>query len=153
MPDVRHHKGFTLIELLIVLVVGGLLGSVTIRAFSQVHGSLGSRTAQSTFLTMHAQARALAVERGEAMVLEVDRDAGVVRIEDAAGDVERARDFGRDYEVEIRAPASMVRLCMTPRGIADPACGNVSGSTEIQFVRGDRTRAVVLLPLGQAIQP
>lgn len=147
----KNRRGFTLIELLIVVVVGGLLSAVTIRSFSQVHGSLGSRTAQSTFLTMHAQTRALAVERGEPMILEVDRSTAMVRIEDSGGTVVRSRNFGSDYDVTIEAHSQLVRMCMTPRGVADPGCGNVSNSTEIGFVRGDRTRTVVLLPLGQAV--
>lgn len=154
MPRVHTRAGFTLIELLIVLVVGGLLSMVTIRSFGQVHGSLGSRTAQTTFLGMHAQARAMAVERGESIILTVNPGTDTVTLERADGTVVRDRNFAQDYDVSIQTDSGVsggiVRLCMTPRGYAEPACGNVATRVEVRFVRGGRTRTVALLPLGQA---
>lgn len=152
MPRVHTRAGFTLIELLIVLVVGGLLSMVTIRSFGQVHGNLGARTAQTTFLGMHAQARALAVERGESIILTVNPGTDTVTLERADGTVVRTRNFAQDYDVSIQTDsgASTVRLCMTPRGYAEPSCGNVATRVEVRFVRGGRTRTVALLPLGQA---
>lgn len=152
MPHVRSRWGFTLIELLIVLVVGGLLSTVAIRSFSQVHGSLGARTAQSTFLTMHAHARAIAVEQGQPIILVVDPGTDMVRLERQDGSLVRGRDFGAEYDVSIQTGGGTVRLCMTPRGFADPGCGNVNDRVEVRFVRGGRTRTVGLLPLGQAME-
>lgn len=152
MPHVRTRLGFTVIELLIVLVVGGLLSTVAIRSFSQVHGSLGARTAQSTFLTMHAHARSMAVEHGQPVILVVDPAADRVRLEGEDGTVLRSRDFAGDYDVSIQTGGGTVRLCMTPRGFADPGCGNVNDRVEVRFVRGGRTRIVGLLPLGQAVE-
>lgn len=153
MPRVQPRSGFTILELLIVLVVGGLLSMVTIRSFSQVHGNLGARTAQSTFLGMHAQARGMAVERGQRIILTVTPSTGIVTLEEPDGTVVRSRDFSEDYDVSIETDGGgIVRLCMTPRGYAEPACGNVSARVELRFVRGGRTRSVALLPLGQATE-
>jgi len=152
MQRLRSRRGFTLIEMLIVVVVGGLMSMIAIRSFSQVHGALGARSAQSTFMTIHAQTRALAVERGVPIVLRVDPATGVVSIETEAGTVIQSRNFAVDYEVTVGTPGGVVLLCMTPRGFADTRCGNVDDRTEISFVRGGRTRAVALLPLGQLVE-
>ncbi len=149
MSRPRRTAGFTLIEMLIVVVVGGLMSMIAIRSFSQVHGALGARTAQTTFMTIHAQTRALAVERGEAIVLRVDPASGVVSVTTEGGTVIQSRNFAQDYEVAVTTPGGVVELCMTPRGYADTRCGNVTTRTEIVFTRGARTRRVALLPLGQ----
>ncbi len=155
MQRLRRQRGFTLLELLIVLVVGGILSMVTIRSFSQVHGSLGARTAQSTFMTMHAQARANAVERGHNVILRVSPGTDRVELEAQTVDgpvVLRTRNFAADYDVSIQTDDGNVELCMTPRGFASTSCGNVNSRVQVRFVRGDRTRTVVLLPLGQLVE-
>jgi prepilin-type N-terminal cleavage/methylation domain-containing protein len=145
-------NGFTVLELLIVLVVGGILTTIAVRSFSQVHGGLGTHTAVSSFMTMHAQARALAVERGRPILLVADASTGRVSIEETDGTTVRERDFADAYDVTIGAPGDEVRLCMTARGFADPRCGNVNDRTPVTFTRGGRTRTLVLLPLGQALE-
>ncbi len=155
MQRLRHRRGFTLLELLIVLVVGGVLSMVTIQSFSQVHGSLGARTAQSTFMTMHAQARASAVERGHNVILRVDPSSDRVELEAQTSDgpvVVRSRAFASDYDVSLETDGGVVELCMTPRGFASTSCGNVTSRVQVRFVRGDRTRSVTLLPLGQLME-
>lgn len=150
----RFHSqtGFTVLELLIVLVVGGLLTTIAIRSFSQVHGSLATNTAISSFMTMHAQARSLSVERGQPILLVANPSTGLVSLQELDGTIVRSRSFVGDYAVAIGTPGGEVRLCMTPRGFADPRCGNVSDRTEVSFTRDGRTRTLVLLPLGQALE-
>ena len=152
MRRLRTCSGVTLIELLLVLVIGGIMSMVAIRSFSQVHGSLGARTAQSTFTGMHAQARAISVEHGIPVLLRVDPESGAVSIQDLSGEVLRSRDFAASYDVTIGTPNGVVDLCMVPRGFADPRCGNVNDRTEITFTRGNRVRSVTLLPLGQLVE-
>ncbi|MEX2531158.1 MAG: GspH/FimT family pseudopilin [Gemmatimonadota bacterium] len=149
----RAPGGFTLLELLIVLVIGGVLGTVSLRSFSQVQGNLGARTAQSTFFTMHAQARAIAVEQGRDVLLVVDPTAGEVRIErESDNGVIRVRNLADDYDVTVTVSGGSLALCMTARGFADPRCGNVSDRREVTFTRGGRSRTVAILPLGQAME-
>jgi prepilin-type N-terminal cleavage/methylation domain-containing protein len=153
MHRLRGPGGFTLLELLIVLVIGGVLGTVTIRSFSQVHGSLGARTAQSTFLTMHAQARAIAVEQGRDILLVVDPASGEVRIErESDNGIIRIRNLADDYDVAVTVSGGLLALCMTARGFADPRCGNVADRREVTFTRGGTSRTVAILPLGQALE-
>jgi len=152
MGRLRTCSGITLIELILVLVVGGIMSMVAVRSFSQVHGSLGARTAQATFTGMHAQARAISVEQGVPILLRVDPQSGVVSIRNLSGDVLRSRDFGTSYDVTIGTPNGVVDLCMVPRGFADPRCGNVDDRTEITFTLGNRARTVALLPLGQLVE-
>jgi prepilin-type N-terminal cleavage/methylation domain-containing protein len=149
MRRIRSQSGLTVIELLIVLVVGGILSMAAIRGFGGVHGNLATRSAQSTFMTMHAHARALAVERGEPIILRVDTTDGMVTVETGDGEVIQARDFSREYDVEFKGSKEVIRLCMTARGFADPRCGNVDGKVKLEFVRGQRSRGIALLPLGQ----
>jgi len=156
MQRLRHRRGFTLLELLIVLVVGGVLSMVTIQSFSQVHGSLAARTAQSTFMTLHAQARASAVERGHNVILRVTPGSNLVEVEAQPSGgpsvVIRSRNFAADYDVSLETDGGVVELCMTPRGFASTSCGNVTSRVQVRFVRGDRTRSVTLLPLGQLME-
>lgn len=150
------RSGFTLIELIIVLAIGGIVTGIVVMGFGGLQTRTSVRSAQTNFLSMHAQTRAMAVERGIAMRLTVHSDGGVVRIEegcDGAGDVVQSRDFGGSYNVTIQASGGELWLCMTPRGYAEASRNSFAQEARISFVRGDQVASVVLFPLGQAVRP
>ena len=159
----RNRKGFTLLEVVIVLVVAGLLVSIVVNSFGRTQTRMAPRAAQSQFLTMHAHARALAVERGVLARLHVDPGTGLVSVFlqddpllDQMEDWELAisRDFTASYGVTIEtSPSGELQLAMTPRGYASPAANSFNDEGRVRFVRGNQAREVVLLPLGQAVQP
>jgi prepilin-type N-terminal cleavage/methylation domain-containing protein len=151
----RGREGFTILELVIVLAIGGILATVVTATFSGVMDRIAVRSAQTEFLTLHAQTRALAIERGVSVRLAVDPTTGIVTIEqgcDGLGTVFQSRDFEGNHAVTLETSGGTLGLCMTPRGYADPAQNTFDGETRIAFVRGDRLLSVVLFPLGQAVR-
>lgn len=155
----RKARGFTLLELVVVLAVGGILAAVVIVSFGGVQGRLGVRGAQNAILGMHAQTRALAVERGGRARLIVDVAEGVVAIDlqlDPGGtpEVVERRNFRDAYRVSLQSEPAEIVVCMTPRGYADPGC-NSYGQRGVLRISGQNGREVVIhfLPLGQVVLP
>jgi prepilin-type N-terminal cleavage/methylation domain-containing protein len=152
---VRDFRGFTILELVVVIVIGGVMAGLMINAFSRVRGQLSTRSAQSNFMGLHAQARAFAVERGVQVRLVVDEGNDRVRIEVPAPDgvdVRNEMDFRRAFGVDMVTGQGSVNVCFTPRGIANPACGGAftGNSLVVRFDAGGRSRTVTVFPLGQA---
>jgi prepilin-type N-terminal cleavage/methylation domain-containing protein len=153
-----RRAGFTLLELLVVVTITGVLGSLAILSFSTVQGRMGARSAQSNFLSMHAQTRAFAVERGGPARLVIDTQTNELRIEapDPDGNMEivnrldLAGEFNVNLTLNSGSTTTPAIVCFTPRGVADPGCGTISQVTVVRFSRGNRTADVQLLVLGQA---
>jgi prepilin-type N-terminal cleavage/methylation domain-containing protein len=155
-----RRSGFTLLEMIVVITITGALSSIAILAFSTVHGRLGARSAQDNFLSMHAQARAFAVERGTTVRFIMDAVEDRLRIEWTGPDgveVLNELDLGGEFDVDMTlrsgSTASPGIVCFTPRGLAEPGCGTVTATTRVRFTRGaraDGVREVELLPFGQA---
>lgn len=159
----RNRRGFTLMELVIVLTLGGILTAVVVNSFGRMQTRMAPNSAQSQFLTMHAHARALAVERAALARLRVDPATGIVSVllqhapDDPEADWELVfqRDFRDAFDVDIEtSPSGQIEVAMTPRGYASPMENTPSNQQmQVRFVRGNRSSEVVLLPLGQALRP
>lgn len=148
VPTLRSRRGFTLLELLVVVSVGGVLTSLTFMTFSRVHGQLGTSSAVSNVLSLHHQARALAVERGALVNFVVDEALGEVRVE-GGGQVLNRLDVTGEFEVTLDAGGGLTQ-CFTPRGVADLTCTTFDRPATITLTRGGRVGTIELLPLGQA---
>jgi len=152
----RSRKGFTLLELVIVVVITSVLAGVVVNSFSRMAGQLNTRSAHDNFLSLHAQARAFAVERGVEVRFIIDPAQDRVRIEttrDGQVDILNEMDFREAFAVDlIRVTGQGIAvLCFTPRGVANLGCANaVTTETTIRFDMGTRSRSIRLLPLGQA---
>jgi prepilin-type N-terminal cleavage/methylation domain-containing protein len=144
----RRARGFTLIEVLIVIVVGGILAGIAIKEVGPASGRASVQQARNVFNGMAARARAHAIERGQMTLLVVDAQADSVSIV-AGGDVLETVHFRGGMGIDIRAPAAETRICMTPRGFAEPSCNSFSTAIKMEFVRGTRSSAIEILPLGQ----
>ncbi len=144
----RTRGGFTLIEVVLALFIGAILTSIAVRQIGEASGGLAVRQARNVFVGMAARARAQAIESGRTAVLQVslEGDSAFVRIGDRV--VERVH-FKRELEVDLEGSAGTVRLCMTPRGYADPACNSFSSVVTLTFVAGRHSESVDILPLGQ----
>lgn len=148
-------RGFTILELITVIVIGAVMSGLMINAFSRVRGQLSTRSAQSNFMGLHAQARAFAVERGVQVRLVVDEDEDRVRIEVLAPDgvdVRNEMDFRSAFGVDMVTGQGSVNVCFTPRGMANPACAGAftGNSLVVRFDAGGRSRTVTVFPMGQA---
>jgi Tfp pilus assembly protein FimT len=138
-----------------VIVIGGVLTGIALNSFSRVRGQLSTRTAQSNFMGLHAQARAFSVERGVPVRLVVDEGTDRVRVEilgPAGIQVQNELDFQEAFGVDLVTGQGSVNICFTPRGIANPSCAGAfsGGSLVVRFNAANRTRSVTVFPLGQA---
>ena len=146
----RNRSGFTVVEMLIVVTVGVILMSIAMNAMSTYQNGTAVRQARNVFLSMHARARAQAIEYGQNTMLNVDPDGDSVwisRNDSSLSVVRIMSEFGVDIEGE-----DVGTVCMTSRGFADSRCNSFGENTlVVQFTQGERTLTVSVLPLGQAL--
>jgi len=145
----RHRRrGFTVLELMVVVVVGAALSQMAIKGFGYVRNQVSAREARTVFGAMVARTRAQAIESGQRTLLIADAQGDSVMILANGGVVETIR-FGKDLGIDIQGPPGMTRICMTPRGYANPDCNSFSSPIKLAFVQGPKSDTVEVLPLGQ----
>ena len=149
-----REDGFTLIEFVVVIVIAMVLMDVAAGGIVPARQAAALESADYAFRSLHARARAHAIERGTNARVELDpaEDRARVIVE---SDTLISLDFAETYgvDVESRVSGSMVELiqCMTPRGVGDGPCTSFYSPAEISFIQDGRTRALRLLPLGQVL--
>lgn len=157
----RHHRqtsihprsgGFTLIEILVAVTVGMVLTGIAAMNTVGARATYGLSAAERAFGALHARARSHAVERGVNVLFHVDASTDSVWVS-VGGDPLDGINLRRDFGVDVSVDGSAFHICFTPRGFANPACGSSSSIQKVVFYRGNRTRAVALLPLGQVEYP
>jgi prepilin-type N-terminal cleavage/methylation domain-containing protein len=67
-----RRAGFTMVELVIALLIGSILTSIALSSYGNARGRFAVRGARTTFASLHARARAQAIESGSMMRLFVD---------------------------------------------------------------------------------
>jgi len=147
-PTHRVSRGFTLIELLLVITITGVLVGITTMAFSRVQTRMATRSATTSFLGLHAQARSMAVERGQITQLAVNEGANEVRVLLDSVPVHTISMMDR-HGVTLSAGGGLV-LCFNPRGLAQVGCTTFTTPRTVVFTRGASSATVELLPMGQA---
>lgn len=130
-------------ELVIALAVGGILMTIAVSAVAPVMSNLQVRSAQNGFVSIVGKARALAIEQGAETVFHVDFAGDSAWIEG----VNESHDFRKRDGVDVQSTASSIEMIMTPRGFARGA----STSVTVQFIKGNASSQVTLLPLGQVV--
>ena len=148
----RQRTGFTIVELVIVLLMGSILTSIALYSFGNSAARYSVRGARNSFVTLHARARASAIERGTTTTLLIDLagdSAAIIR-----GDtvVERIH-FDDQFDVDLQGSSTILELCMSPRGYADDGCTSFSTAQSVSFAstNGSDAESVEILPLGQLI--
>ena len=142
----RSH-GFTLIEMVIVVMVGIVLSGIGLLALQGVQGRAAARQARQVFASLHARARANAIEMGQLVRLNVDRDTDSVWVDRGATRVETMR-FDDELGVDIQGSGTLT-LCMNPRGFAETSCNSFSTTQTLFFEAGGDTAAVEIRTMGQ----
>lgn len=145
------RRGFTLIETATALAIGFVLFSIATGSLVELRSKAALRSAEMAFRTTVARARSHALERGESTFLRLDAAGDSVWIVQGATQVERL-DLKTDYGVDLTSTLTPFVLCFTPRGIAEPSCGN-SLVGDIGFEIGGARTGVLVLPMGQVIRP
>ena len=146
----RFAAGFTLIELVVALVIGSILTSIALASFGNSRGRFAVRGARSTFVSLHARARAQAIELGENVRMLVDVSGDSLVMLDAGGTELEKVLFQDEFVVDLRATSSF-RVCMSPRGYADEDCNSYSSPVTLTFWSGSDSASVKILPLGQLV--
>ncbi len=132
-----------------VLLVGSVLTSITIRSFNGISGRFAVKGARQTFMSMHARARAHAVEYGQNVRLNLDPGGDSVWLS-RRGEVLEVVDFAKEFNVDVRtSTTSNLRVCMNARGFADTGCNNFVSPVTVTFLLATDTVWVRVLTLGQ----
>lgn len=162
----RGNRGFTLIELLFVIVIGSVLMGVAMSGWANVRDVMATRSAKTAYMTMHQQARSMAVERGGTILIVVytsaDRVVFYTPADGFFGEVLFRDEFGVDIRTTVGGVTTNFSyyMCMTPRGYADIDCGQYTGlltqtmgtsEFDIEFWIGENSDEVTVLPLGQLV--
>lgn len=144
-----NRRGFTLVEVVVTLLVGVLLTSMAIRGFGNTTSKMAVSQARNAFTSLHARARAVAIERGVDAELKIDEAGDSVWVEADGNRIEH-RDFAETMDVEIDSkPSGVITLCMSPRGFADVDCNSFGTKALVRFGQGQQYEIVEILPLGQ----
>jgi prepilin-type N-terminal cleavage/methylation domain-containing protein len=144
----KQSSGFTVIEMVVAIVLAGILAQLAVKGFGTVSSQLAAREARSVFEGMVARTRAQAIESGVTTALLTDATGDSVMILANGRIVETVR-FQEQLGVDIQTPEPITRLCMNPRGFANPNCNSFNTTIEMSFVSGVGTETAKLLPLGQ----
>jgi prepilin-type N-terminal cleavage/methylation domain-containing protein len=148
----RSKTGFTMVEMAMALVVAAILIGIVTQAFGEVQNRFAAQQGLRLFESMHARARAHAVEGGVTTQLWVDTPGDSVWITRRGVAIETVR-FDDELGVEITGSPNYFRLCMGPRGFGDPDCTTFSSTARLTFAQANEARSVEILPLGQLIYP
>ena len=135
-------------ELLISMAVGAVLVGIAMTAMAPAQSAYAVRSARAAFGTLVSRARAQAVELGGPVHFELDPagDSAWIRIDTTTVELVR---FKEAMGVELGGTAASV--CMSARGIADPACGNAPGPIDVSFNRSGRSVSATILVYGQYV--
>ncbi len=144
----RQTRGFTVLELLIVVVLGTILTSMALKGFGMVANQVAAREARGVFQGLVARTRAQAIESGAPTILIADAKGDSVMVL-ANGRIVEVVRFGEELGVDIQTRYPVTRICMNPRGFANPDCNSFSSTIKMAFVRGPRTKTIEILPMGQ----
>lgn len=142
--------GFTIIEVMVALVVGTILISLTLDALGPLQARMANRSAQQMFLSVHARARAYAVERGRTTRFRVDM-AGDSAWFTFAGDRVEKVDFRDRLGVDLQSSTASLTMCLTSRGFADLDCNSFGSPVTVDFVAGGETSSAEVQPAGQIV--
>jgi len=145
-----HPRGFTLIEILMVVVVVGIMLTVGIPYFRNATSKGAVRSAMSAIASMHARAKAVAIQRGRSARMVLDASAGTIVITsttpagvtDTVGRVENlVNRFGVSFTT------TQTPITFSPRGIGT----NASGTTII-ITKSGFSDTVTVSAAGRLVQ-
>lgn len=143
---VGRRGGFTLIEMLIVIVISGLIIGVGMRESPPLFNERAVGSASDAVLATSYRARSEAISAGRPMYVWILPNEGIVRMGTSPTEL---LDSVVMSDHNVTMTGNDLELCYTARGYAMPGCTTVTSPEEISFTRGDRSKSLTVLPLGQ----
>jgi prepilin-type N-terminal cleavage/methylation domain-containing protein len=144
-----NRRGLTLIEIVIVIVLIGAMAGYAIPRIGDAITKQNVRSARTLFVSMHARARATAIQRASRTQLVVSngqlRIVSINPVTGAAQTVGNVEDLTQRYGVTV-APSSLT-LTFDARGI-----GTEASQTEVSISKGSYASRIVISPAGRVIQ-
>ena len=146
-----NRRGFTIIELLTAIMVGAILVTIGITAFGTVSRRFAAREARSAFSSLHARARAQAIEYGEGIEFHTEAAGDSIWIERNDTTLEKLR-LQNEFGVDLMSTPASVTLCLNSRGYGSEGCSvNLGSAVTFSFATTTDTFSVEMLPLGQLV--
>lgn len=142
-------RGFTLIEVVIAVLIGSILTSIALTGYGSAKSRYAVRGARNSFVSIHARARAAAIEGGTTARLHVFPGGDSVTVVRGGVTLESV-NFQDVFGVDIQASGNLT-LCMSSRGFADTACNSFSSAETLTFRAGPDGSGLEILPLGQLV--
>lgn len=146
----QSRFGFSVIELVIALLIGSILTTIALSSYGNARGRYAVRGARDTFASLHARARAQAIERGATVHLVVDVSGDSIFLWSGGTNLETIH-FADEFHVDVRSTVGRIRLCMNSRGYADTACNSFIEPPTVAFWQNADSSSVLILPLGQLV--
>ena len=145
------RTGFTVLELVVVIMMGIALTSIAIRSMAGVQQRMSVRQARNVYASVHARARAQAIEFGQRVMVEIDPAGDSIWVTRNDTTLEVIRLFD-EMGVDIQTSES-VTVCMNSRGFADTGCNSFDEDETVTllFTLGADSSSLQILPLGQVI--
>lgn len=132
------------------VLIGLTLTDMAVRRVAPVQSTVAVSSSANTLTSLAARARAHAIERGMIARLEIDtaEDRASVVV---GAEVLESIDF-KSMGVDLQSESTRVRLCMNPSGFGETGCNSFESDIIIKLVRGEKSSAIVLGPLGRVIK-
>ena len=159
MKDVRTRAGFTLIELLIVIAIIGIVGGIGFLNGRRIAAGEREQGALATMQQSIWQGATAAASQGAVFDLIYDAGASELRLEDAAGNVERTFELPADVTTNIAENSDDgLALRFQPPGKIElgsgetPPPGTLRALPEtVTFTAGDRSYTLDISVIGEVI--
>lgn len=147
----RADRGFTAVELIFVLVILAGLAAIFVPALGRTEPRKSVTSARNAFASLHATARASAIQYGRTTRLQISSPSRVwVEVTNSAGRIDTlGRMLHLDLEFnKVRVSPSRT-LCYGPRGLPVQPAGCNAPAVTIVFSKSNVADSVIISAAGR----